>query len=310
MKFALIFPGQGSQYIGMGREIYDNFKVAKDVFQEVDDVLKQNLSKIIFEGPSDELTLTENAQPALMAVSLATYRVLTENSALSSANASFVAGHSLGEYSALAASNALSISDAARLLKIRGQAMQAAVPLGAGSMAAILGATLDQVEEIVQFASVVGICEIANDNSEGQVVITGEVEAINTAIDHAIELGKKAVKLTVSAPFHSSLIKSAAIVMQDALLNTKINVPASPLVSNVEASMVTDPKLIKELLVTQVTARVRWRESILYMKDQGVNTFIEVGAGKVLTGLLRRIDRSLSGYNVETPHDIDQIPKQ
>ncbi|MBI1216133.1 MAG: ACP S-malonyltransferase [Alphaproteobacteria bacterium] len=315
MMRAFIFPGQGSQFTGMGKDLAEAFPAAKEVFQEVDDALSQNLSKIMFEGPEEDINLTENNQPALMAVSLAVVRVLQKDKPglISPALCKFVAGHSLGEYSALTAAGAFSIADAAKLLKIRGQAMQKAVPVGVGAMAAILGLELPDVAAIVKEASNISggaaaseIVAAANDNSFGQVVVSGHKAAVEKAVALATEKGaKRAVMLPVSAPFHCALMQPAADAMQQALAEATVNAPAVPLIANVTAEPVTDPARIRQLLVEQVTGMVRWRESVLYMKDQGVDTLVELGAGKVLTGLTRRIDKELSGTAVGTPADIE-----
>lgn len=307
MSRAFVFPGQGSQAVGMGRELAEAFAEARHVFQEVDEALSQNLSKLMFEGPEDTLTLTENAQPALMAVSVAVVRVLEGQGKLDLGQAaSFVAGHSLGEYSALAAAGTFSLADTARLLKLRGQSMQKAVPVGVGAMAALLGAEFDQAREIAAEAAQGQVCEAANDNGAGQVVVSGHKEAVERAIKIAQEKGiKRAVLLPVSAPFHCALMQPAADAMAEALSNVDMNAPKAPLVANVVASAVTDPDVIRDLLVKQVTGTVRWREGVLYMKEQGVTQLVELGAGKVLSGLAKRIDKELSGTAVGTPADIE-----
>ena len=307
MARAFVFPGQGSQAIGMGKELAEAFGTAREVFQEVDDALEQNLFKLMTEGDADELTLTENAQPALMAVSLATARVLEAESGKSLSDmASLVAGHSLGEYSALAAARALSLSDAAKLLKLRGQSMQQAVPVGEGAMAALLGLDLADAEAVAAEASQGEVCTAANDNAPGQVVISGSRAAVERAVELAKEKGaKRAVLLPVSAPFHCALMQPAADAMADALAKTDIQAPALPVVANVVAEKVIDPAKIRELLVDQVCGRVRWRESVLYMKGQDVDNLVELGAGKVLSGLVRRIDREMSGMAVNGPADVE-----
>lgn len=307
MARAFVFPGQGSQAVGMGKELAEAFPVAREVFEEIDEALKQNLSKLMAEGPEDELTLTENAQPALMAVSLAAMRVLeSEGGKPLSDMASLVAGHSLGEYSALAAAKSLSISDAARLLKLRGQSMQKAVPVGEGAMAAVLGLSLADAEAVAQEAAQGEVCAAANDNADGQVVLSGAKAAIERAVEIAKAKGaKRAVLLPVSAPFHCALMQPAAEAMEEALANASINAPSVPLVANVVAEKVIDPTRIRELLVEQVCGRVRWRESVLYMKTQDVDTLVEVGSGKVLTGLVRRIDRDMAGVAVNSPADVE-----
>lgn len=307
---AFVFPGQGSQFVGMGKDLAEAFPVARAVFEEVDDALGQHLSKLMFEGPDTDLNLTENTQPALMAVSVAVARVLQEAKPdlLTAAHGKFVAGHSLGEYSALTAAGAFSLSDAAKLLKLRGQSMQKAVPVGVGAMAAILGLELPDVTEIVQAASGTEIVSAANDNSYGQVVVSGHKAAVEKAVALATEKGaKRAILLPVSAPFHCALMQPAADAMQAALANTTINAPSLPLVANVIASETTDPAQIRQLLVEQVTGMVRWRESVLYMKTQGVSETIELGAGKVLSGLTKRIDGDMTGRAVGTPKDIEDF---
>jgi [acyl-carrier-protein] S-malonyltransferase len=310
---AFVFPGQGSQAVGMGRALAEAFPAAKHVFEEVDDALKQKLSKLMFEGPEGDLTLTENAQPALMAVSQAVLKVLeTEGKWTLPAKARFVAGHSLGEYSALAAAGSLSLQDAARLLKLRGQAMQKAVPVGVGAMAALLGLDLPQAEEIAaQAAKETGkVCSAANDNSPGQVVVSGHKEAVERAIALAAEKGaKRSVLLPVSAPFHCALMKPAADAMGEALEQANVNVPAVPVIANVTASPVSEPDRIRKLLVEQVTATVRWRESIEAMKKEGVTRIFELGSGKVLAGLAKRIDREIEASSVGTPEDMEAALK-
>ena len=301
-----ICPGQGSQYVGMGQELAAAFPVAKDVFDEVDAALDQPLFELICNGPEENLTLTENAQPALMAVSVAVFRVLQQEAGLNlKDHAAYVAGHSLGEYSALVIAGTLELADSARLLKLRGQAMQRAVPVGQGAMAAILGLDFDDVEQIARDASDSETCQAANDNSVGQVVISGHKGAVATAIALATERGaKKAIELPVSAPFHSALMAPAAQEMAQALAGVDLRPPAVPVVANVIASAASDPAEIRRLLVDQVTGTVRWRESVLWMRDQGVSAFIELGAGKVLSGLIRRIDKELSAQSIETPEQI------
>lgn len=309
MARAFIFPGQGSQAVGMGKALAENFTQARRVFEEVNEALLQPLSTLMFDGPESDLILTENAQPALMAVSLAVIRVLQAECGLDIArDAAFVAGHSLGEYSALAATGALSIWDTARLLQRRGQAMQAAVPVGKGAMAALLGADLVLAREISVAASQAegGVCEIANDNGGGQVVISGSRQTIEKAIDISKEKGvKRAVLLPVSAPFHCTLMEPAARAMAQALAQTAINIPVTPVVANVTALSVTDPETIRELLVKQVTGAVRWRECISYMADHGVTKFVECGSGKVLSGLLKRIAPEASCLSVGLPSELD-----
>lgn len=307
MTRAFVFPGQGSQAVGMGRELAEAFPVARELFQEVDDALSQKLSLLMAEGPEDELTLTENAQPALMTVSLAVVRVLEREGGVDLAQAArFVAGHSLGEYSALAAAGTFSVADAARLLKIRGRAMQKAVPVGIGAMAALIGVELDAAREIAEAAAEGEVCEAANDNGGAQVVVSGHKGAVERAMKIAGERGvKRAVPLPVSAPFHCALMQPAAEAMAEALAGVTMNAPKVPVVANVTAAPVTDPAEIRDLLVRQVTGTVRWRECVLTMRDAGITTLVELGSGKVLSGLARRIDKSLSGSAVGTPAEVE-----
>jgi [acyl-carrier-protein] S-malonyltransferase len=311
MTRAFIFPGQGSQQVGMGRDLAEAFPVARHLFEEVDDALGQHLGRLMFQGPDEELVLTENAQPALMAVSMAVVLVLREEGGLDlGKSCSFVAGHSLGEYSALAAAGALELADAARLLKVRGRAMQDAVPVGKGAMAALIGLNFDDVESIASDAADGEVCMPANDNAPGQIVISGDKAAVNRALELAAERGcRRNVVLPVSAPFHCSLMKPAAEVMETALADVPLSPPVVPLVANVTAESVNDPSLIRQLLVEQVTSMVRWRESVLYMKEQKVTELVELGAGKVLSGLARRIDRDLSARSVQSPDDIEAVLK-
>lgn len=304
---AFIFPGQGSQKAGMGAELADQFSEAKAVFAEVDDALGENLSQTIFAGPDEDLTLTRNAQPALMTVSMAVLRVMEARGFNLDACAKFVAGHSLGEYAALAATGALSIADTARLLRIRGDAMQKAVPVGAGAMAALLGLDLDAARAVADAAAAEGgVCTAANDNAPGQVVVSGDKAAVERAVVLAGEAGAmKAILLPVSAPFHCPLMAPAGDAMAEALAGVTINKPSVPVVANVRAAAIEDPADIRQALIEQVTGAVRWRESIMYMAEQGVGEFIEIGAGKVLTGLVRRIDRSLAGKAINGAADID-----
>jgi len=312
MKNAFVFPGQGSQAVGMGAALAEAFPSARHVFEEVDEALKQKLSRLMFEGPESELTLTENAQPALMAVSLAVIRVLERDCGVRLAEkAAFVAGHSLGEYSALAAAGALRLDDTARLLKRRGQAMQQAVPVGEGAMAALLGLDLEAAQDVASAAAQGEVCACANDNAPGQVVVSGHKSAVERAVAIAGERGaKRSILLPVSAPFHCPLMQPAADVMAEALATTEIKAPVVPLVANVTASAVRNPAEIRAFLVEQVTAMVRWRESVLYMKSQGVEALIETGSGKVLSGLVRRIDREMTGRSLQAPADFDEIVKQ
>ncbi len=303
-----VFPGQGSQAVGMGRDLAAASSAARLVFEEVDDALSQGLSRLMFEGPGEELTLTENAQPALMAVSMAVMRTLEEAGLALAGKARFVAGHSLGEYSALCAAGALSLADAARLLKARGRAMQAAVPVGEGAMAALLGASLEQAEQAVGTAAADEVCAIANDNADGQVVISGHAAAVDRAIAAAQEMGvRRAMKLQVSAPFHCALMQPAADAMAERLALTPPGNPAVPLIANVTAAAVSDGPAIGDLLVRQVTGMVRWRESMLFARDEGCFDLVEAGAGRVLATMARRIDPALKATAVGTPDDIDKF---
>ena len=308
---AFVFPGQGSQYVGMGRDLAAAFAGAREVFEEVDDVLQQKLSHIMFEGPDETLTLTQNAQPALMAVSLAVLRVLEQEGGIVLRHrAVLVAGHSLGEYSALAAASSLSVADCARLLRRRGEAMQIAVRPGAGAMAALLGTELEAARAICEEAAQGQVVEPANDNGGGQVVISGDRDAVERAITVAKAQGvRRAVLLPVSAPFHCALMAPAAGVMQDALAEVDVHEPCVPLVANVSAAKATDPADIRALLVQQVTATVRWRESVLACVAMGVDSFVELGAGKVLSGLVRRIAPDARGSFAGTPGEIEALLK-
>ncbi|MDO6589734.1 [acyl-carrier-protein] S-malonyltransferase [Loktanella sp. D2R18] len=301
---AFVFPGQGAQTIGMGKALADTYPTAKAIFDEVDDALGENLSGMIWEGDIADLTLTANAQPALMATSLAAMRAL-ETEGVEITAAQFVAGHSLGEYSALAAAGAFSVADTARLLRLRGTAMQEAVPVGVGAMAAILGLDFDTVAAIAAEASQGEVCQAANDNDPGQVVVSGHKAAVERATVLAKEKGaKRALLLPVSAPFHCALMAPAAEKMAQALADVTINAPTVPLVANVIASRATDPTSIRALLVDQVTGSVRWRESVGYMAAQGVTEIFEIGAGKALCGMVKRIDRSLTATAVGTPENV------
>ena len=306
MAVAFVFPGQGSQAVGMGKALAGAFAAARAVFGEVDEALGQKLSQLMWEGPEAELTLTENAQPALMAVSMAVIRVLEAEHGITVANtAKFVAGHSLGEYSALAAAGAFALADAARLLKTRGKAMQAATPVGVGAMAAVLGLDHDAVAAVAQEARQGQICHAANDNSDGQVVISGHKAAVERAMEIAKAKGaKRAILLPVSAPFHCALMHPAAEVMAGALSHVHMHAPAVPLVANMTAHAIDDPVKIKARLIEQVTGTVRWRESVGYMAAQGVTRFVEIGAGKVLTGLLKKNAPAATGLAIGTPDDI------
>ncbi len=307
MTIAFVFPGQGAQTIGMGKALADAYPTAKAVFDEVDDALGEKLSTLIWEGEIEELTLTQNAQPALMATSIAAMRAL-EAEGVSISKASYVAGHSLGEYSALAAAGALSVSDTARLLRTRGQAMQSAVPVGQGAMAAILGLDLDAVRAVAEEAAQGEVCQAANDNDPTQVVVSGAKAAVERAAEIAKEKGaKRAIMLPVSAPFHCALMQPAADVMAEALASVKIKAPAVPLIANVRAEAVTDPDLIRQLLVEQVTGSVRWRESVQYMASQGVTEAWEIGAGKALSGMIRKIDRAIGSKAVGSPEDVQKV---
>lgn len=307
MTRAFVFPGQGSQAVGMGRQLAGAFAAARAVFEEIDDALSQNLTHLMFEGPEDELILTENAQPALMAVSLAAVRVLkVEGGVEVAGTARRVAGHSLGEYSALAAAGALGLADTARLLKIRGRAMQQAVAVGEGAMAALLGLDLAAAREVAAEAAGDGVCVVANDNAPGQVVVSGTREAVERAVEIASGRGaRKCVMLPVSAPFHCPLMAPAADVMAEALAEVNMFPPLVPLVANVTAGSVEVVGDIRRLLVEQVTGMVRWRESVLHMKEAGIATLVEIGAGKVLSGLTRRIDRDLDSVNIGAPEDVE-----
>ncbi len=315
MSRAFVFPGQGSQAVGMGQALADAFGPARLVFEEVDDALGQRLARLMFEGPESELTLTENAQPALMAVSLGVVRVLEQEAGIRLAEKGvLVAGHSLGEYSALVAAGSLELGDAARLLKRRGQAMQQAVLVGEGAMAALLGLDLEVAADVAAEAAAAGrgpqVCAAANDNAPGQVVVSGHKAAVDRAIELATEKGaKRCILLPVSAPFHCALMAPAAAVMAEALAGVTLRPPELPLIANVTAEPVTSPETIRQLLVEQVTGMVRWRESVLAMKLAGVETLVELGAGKVLSGLARRIDRELTGTAVGAPEDIEALIK-
>ena len=307
MAIAFIFPGQGSQDVGMGRELAETYAAAREVFEEVDAALGQNLSKIMWEGPKETLTLTENAQPALMAVSMAVMRVLEREKGFSLKDkVEFVAGHSLGEYSALAAAQAFTLADAARLLKLRGQAMQAAVPVGQGAMVALLGVGIDVARKVAEEAAQGDVCQVANDNEPTQVVLSGA----KAALDRVPEIGKahgvrRAVPLPVSAPFHCALMQPAADAMAEALSKVTVNAPVVPVVANVVAQAISDPDEIKKRLVEQVTGTVRWRECVTYMTANGVTHVYEIGAGKVLAGLAKRIEANLTAASIGTPGDID-----
>ena len=320
MTRAFVFPGQGSQQVGMGQKLAGAFSTARLVFEEVDEALSMNLSRLMFEGPEDELTLTENAQPALMATSIAVLRVLeAEGGFKLPAACHFVAGHSLGEYSALAAAGAISLGEAARILRARGAAMQRAVRVGVGAMAALLGLELDVALSVVEDAqkgedstagSDDGICAAANDNAPGQVVISGDKAAVERAVALASERGaKRAIMLDVSAPFHCPLMQPAADEMAELLAAVSIVPPVVPVISNVSARAESDPETVRQLLVEQITNMVRWRECVEFLRGQGVETLVELGSGKVLTGLARRIDRDLTGIAVNAPADVEAALK-
>lgn len=306
MSIAFTFPGQGSQAVGMGKDLADAYPEARAVFQEVDDALGQKLSDIIWNGPEEALTLTANAQPALMAVSIAAVRVLEARGLKLSDKVSYVAGHSLGEYSALCAAGMFTVADTARLLRIRGDAMQSAVPVGQGAMAAIIGLEHGDVAAVCEDANSAGVCQIANDNGGGQLVISGSKAAVEKAAAAATEKGaKRAIMLPVSAPFHSALMAPAADAMRHALAQVEKRNPVVPVIANVRAAPVTDAGEIADLLVAQVTGQVRWRETVEWFAANGVTELYEIGAGKVLTGLARRIDKAISGTAVNTPADIE-----
>jgi len=312
MSLAFLFPGQGSQSIGMGAELSDAFVAARQVFEEVDDALGQRLFRLVREGPIEDLTLTENAQPALMAVSLAVMAVLKAEFGIPVEKAAFVAGHSLGEYSALASAGALSLADTARLLRLRGEAMQRAVPVGLGAMASLIGPKADVAlaEAAAKAGSVAGVCVVANDNNAGNVVISGEKEAVDLAIAEAKSLGARAIPLNVSAPFHCPLMQPAADEMARALSETRIHAPRAPIICNVTARPMLDPEEIRRLLVEQVTGRVRWRESLEWLAGEGgVTRFAEAGAGKVLSGIAKRVVPDAQSVALNTPVDIEAFAK-
>ena len=312
MARAFVFPGQGSQAVGMGSALAEASPAAREVFEEVDDALGQSLSRLMFEGPGDELTLTENAQPALMAHSMAVFRVLEREGGVSlPASCLYLAGHSLGEYSALTAAGSFRLADTARLLKLRGQAMQGAVPVGAGAMAALLGLDFEQAAEVARDAAEGDVCDPANDNAPGQVVVSGDRAAVERAVALAKARGaRRAILLDVSAPFHCSLLQPAADAMAEALDAVDVEDPSVPLVANVTAQPVENAADLSGLLVRQVTATVRWRESMMFMRDNDVDRVVELGTGRVLSGLVRRIDREMSGVAVEGPDDIEALLKE
>jgi [acyl-carrier-protein] S-malonyltransferase len=312
MKRALVFPGQGSQMPGMGQALAEAFPTARYLFQEVDDALSQHLSRLMFDGPESELMLTENAQPALLAASLAVLRVLESEAGFDiAAGAAYVAGHSLGEYSALAAARALSVPDAACLVKRRGQAMQKAVPVGVGAMAALLGLQIELAREVAEAAAQGQICAVANDNSPGQIVVSGHAAAVERAVALAAERGaRRSIMLSVSAPFHSPLMAPAADIMAEALAEAALERPAVPLVANVSAKPTSEPEEIKQLLVEQVTHMVRWRETVLLFAENEVEEVVELGAGRVLSGLVKRIDKTLASVSVGAPAEIEALVKR
>jgi [acyl-carrier-protein] S-malonyltransferase len=309
MARAFVFPGQGSQAVGMGRELSAAFATARHLLEEVDDALNQKLSQLMFEGPESELTLTENAQPALLAVSLAVVHVLKQDGGIDLADkAELLAGHSLGEYSAICAAGSLAVADAARLVKTRGRAMQEAVPVNEGAMAALLGLDMEVAREVAEAAAQGEVCAPANDNAPGQIVVSGHRSAVERAIELAKEKGaRRCLLLPVSAPFHSALMAPAADVMAEALAEVTLLPPRLPIVANVIAEAVNTPESLRHLLVEQVTAPVRWRESVLYMRDQGIDAMVELGAGKVLTGLARRIDRDIAASAAGTPNEVEAL---
>ncbi len=311
MTRAFVFPGQGSQSVGMGKELAAALPTARHLLEEVDEALQQNLTRLMFEGPEDELMLTANAQPALMAMSMAVVRVLQRDAGIDlGESCRFVAGHSLGEYSALCAAGAFRLDDTARLLRRRGEAMQEAVPVGEGAMAALLGLDLEAARAVAAAASEGEVCDVANDNAPGQIVVSGHVAAVERAVEGAKDEGaRRSIRLPVSAPFHCRLLRPAAEIMAEALADVPIEAPSPALVANVTASAVAEPDEIRALLVEQVTALVRWRECVLFMKDQEVDTLVEIGAGKVLSGMARRIDRGLATVAIGMPEDVDSFVK-
>ena len=312
MSIAFLFPGQGSQAVGMGQSLVEAFASARDVFQEVDDALNQKLSALMRDGPEDQLTLTENAQPALMAVSVAVARVLDKDFGVAMSRGAWAAGHSLGQYSALCAAGSISLADTARLLKLRGEAMQRAVPVGKGAMASLIGPKSDLAlaEEAAKAGSAAGVCVVANDNNAGNIVISGDKAAVDLAIEKAKELGARAIPLNVSAPFHSPLMRPAAEAMAEALASAAIEAPVVPVIDNVTARPESDPEAIRRLLVEQVTGRVRWRESMEWMAGEGgVARFVEIGSGKVLTGMAKRIAPDAEAVALNGPEEIEAFAR-
>lgn len=303
----IVFPGQGSQKIGMGKKLSENFPEAKEVFDEVNDALNLNLTKIMWEGSDSEISLTTNAQPALMACGVAAYRVLSklENKNLKQL-ADFTCGHSLGEYTAMTVAKVFSLKECAILLRLRGEAMQKAVPVGKGAMAALIGISINQTIEIIEKAQIHGNCDIGNDNADGQVVISGDMKAVENAIEIAKKNGaKRAILLPVSAPFHCRLMEPARVIMEEALNNLKFNVPLIPIVSNITALAHTDPTILRKNLIDQVTGTVKWRETMEFAKNQGVKKITELGSGKVLTGIAKRMVKDISSESYENPEDFD-----
>lgn len=311
MKRAFVFPGQGSQHPGMGHDLAEAFSAARLLFEEVDDALSQHLSRLMFEGPESDLTLTENAQPALLAASLAVIRVLEAEAGFDISSLAYVAGHSLGEYSAHAAAGTFSVADAVRLVKQRGLAMQTAVPVGEGAMAALLGLDIDAAREVAEGTHGFGVCVVANDNCPGQVVVSGHTEAVQKAVELAAERGaRRSIMLPVSAPFHCPLLASAAEVMDGALRKVELKTPRVPVVTNVTAAPTLDPDEIRELLVEQVIRMVRWRETVLLFKEREVEEVVEAGAGRVLASLVKRIDRELPAISVGTAAETEALMKR
>ena len=305
----IVFPGQGSQKIGMGKKLSENFPEAKEVFDEVNDALNLNLTKIMWEGSDAEISLTTYAQPALMACGVAAFRVLSK---LKDKNlkqlADFISGHSLGEYTAMTVSQVFSLKECAVLLRLRGEAMQKAVPVGKGAMAALIGISINQTIEIIEKAQIDGICDIGNDNADGQIVISGDAKAVENAIEIAKKIGaKRAIMLPVSAPFHCRLMKPASVIMEEALNNLKFNVPLIPIISNITALPHTDPSILRKNLIDQVTGTVRWRETMEFAKKQGAKKIIELGSGKVLTGIAKRMIKDISSESFENPEDFDSF---